>query len=69
MQPATVPFGHQSWGEAMVERVMWMSSQNLRSVEIQLDPAELGPLRFISRTAVRNCRFSSSARTPACGKR
>src|SRR5690606_1867508 len=44
MQPATVPFGHQSWGEAMVERVMWMSSQNLRSVEIQLDPAELGPL-------------------------
>lgn len=46
MQPATVPFGHQSWGEAMVERVMWMSSQNLRSVEIQLDPAELGPLEI-----------------------
>lgn len=46
MQPATVPFGHQSWGEAMVEKVMWMSSQNLRSVEIQLDPAELGPLEI-----------------------
>ncbi len=46
MQPAAVPFGHQSWGEAMVERVMWMSSQNLRSVEIQLDPAELGPLEI-----------------------
>lgn len=45
-QPAQVPFGHQSWGEAMVERVMWMSSQNLRSVEIQLDPAELGPLEI-----------------------
>ena len=41
-----VPFGQPSWGEAMVERVMWMSSQNLRSVEIQLDPAELGPLEI-----------------------
>ena len=44
--PESVPFGHQSWGESMVERVMWMSSQNLRSVEIQLDPAELGPLEI-----------------------
>lgn len=41
-----VPFGQPSWGEAMVEKVMWMSSQNLRSVEIQLDPAELGPLEI-----------------------
>ena len=46
MQPDSVPFGHQSWGQSMVERVMWMSSQNLRSVEIQLDPAELGPLEI-----------------------
>ena len=46
MQPDSVPFGHQSWGQNMVERVMWMSSQNLRSVEIQLDPAELGPLEI-----------------------
>ncbi len=45
-QPMGVPFGQPSWGEAMVERVMWMSSQNLRSVEIQLDPAELGPLEI-----------------------
>lgn len=45
-QPDSVPFGHQSWGQNMVERVMWMSSQNLRSVEIQLDPAELGPLEI-----------------------
>ncbi len=32
----------QGMSEAVVERVMWMSSQNLRSAEIQLDPAELG---------------------------
>ncbi|SDR93117.1 Flagellar hook-length control protein FliK [Halopseudomonas litoralis] len=45
-QAMGVPFGQPSWGEAMVEKVMWMSSQNLRSVEIQLDPAELGPLEI-----------------------
>ncbi len=30
------------WSEAVVDRVMWLSSQNLQSAEIQLDPAELG---------------------------
>lgn len=36
---------HQAgWSEAVVDRVMWLSSQNLRSAEIQLDPAELGRL-------------------------
>ena len=45
-QALGVPFGQQSWGEAMVQKVMWMSSQNLRSVEIRLDPAELGPLEI-----------------------
>jgi flagellar hook-length control protein FliK len=32
------------WSEAVVDRVMVMSSQNLKSAEIQLDPAELGRL-------------------------
>lgn len=32
--------------EAVVERVMWLSSQNLKSAEIQLDPAELGRLEI-----------------------
>ncbi len=45
-QALGVPFGQQGWGEAMVEKVMWASSQNLRSVEIHLDPAELGPLEI-----------------------
>jgi len=30
------------WSQAAVDRVMWMSSQNLQSAEIRLDPAELG---------------------------
>ncbi|SDH42885.1 flagellar hook-length control protein FliK [Pseudomonas flavescens] len=32
------------WSEGVVDKVMWMSSQNLKSADIQLDPAELGRL-------------------------
>ncbi len=39
-----VPMHQGGWSEAVVDRVMWLSSQNLKSAEIQLDPAELGRL-------------------------
>ncbi|WOD12430.1 flagellar hook-length control protein FliK [Pseudomonas sp. NyZ704] len=45
-QSLGVPFGQAGWGDAVVEKMQWMSSQNLRSVEIRLDPAELGPLEI-----------------------
>lgn len=45
-QSLGVPFGQNGWGDSVVEKVMWMSSQNLRGVEIRLDPAELGPLEI-----------------------
>ncbi len=35
---------HPGMSEGVVDRVMWLSSQNLKSAEIQLDPAELGRL-------------------------
>lgn len=46
-RPALVPgqpvqMQQSGWSEAVVDRVMWLSSQNLKSAEIQLDPAELG---------------------------
>lgn len=41
-QPVAMQQG--GWSEAVVDRVMWMSSQNLKSAEIQLDPADLGRL-------------------------
>ncbi|MCQ4246283.1 flagellar hook-length control protein FliK [Stutzerimonas decontaminans] len=46
-RPALVPgqpvqMQQSGWSEAVVNRVMWLSSQNLKSAEIQLDPAELG---------------------------
>jgi flagellar hook-length control protein FliK len=37
-----VPMQQAGWSEAVVDRVMWLSSQNLQSAEIRLDPAELG---------------------------
>lgn len=39
-----VPMQQGGWSEAVVDRVMWLSSQNLKSAEIQLDPADLGRL-------------------------
>lgn len=45
-QSLGVPLGQAGWGDAMVEKIQWMSSQNLRSVEIRLDPAELGPMEI-----------------------
>ncbi|WVM89362.1 flagellar hook-length control protein FliK [Halopseudomonas pachastrellae] len=45
--------GQPGWSEAVVNKVMWMSSQNLQSVEIQLDPAELGPLEIKIQTRAR----------------
>ena len=45
-QTLGVPMGQAGWSEAVVNKVMWMSSQNVKSVEIQLDPAELGPLEI-----------------------
>lgn len=45
-QTLNVPFGQAGWGDAIMDKMMWMSSQNLRSVEIRLDPADLGPLEI-----------------------
>ncbi|SDT96412.1 flagellar hook-length control protein FliK [Halopseudomonas salegens] len=45
-QALGVPFGQAGWSEAVVDKVMWMSSRNLNSVEIRLTPAELGPLEI-----------------------
>ena len=45
-QTLGVPFGQPGWGEALMDKMLWVSSQNLRSVEIRLDPAELGPLEI-----------------------
>ena len=41
-QPVAMQQG--GWSEAVVDRVMWLSSHNLKSAEIQLDPADLGRL-------------------------
>jgi flagellar hook-length control protein FliK len=41
-QPLAMQQG--GWSEAVVDKVMWLSSQNLKSAQIQLDPVDLGRL-------------------------
>ncbi|ARN75417.1 flagellar hook-length control protein FliK [Oceanicoccus sagamiensis] len=39
-----VPVGKPGWSEGVMQRVMWMSAQNISKAEIALDPPELGPM-------------------------
>ncbi|WP_264316404.1 MULTISPECIES: flagellar hook-length control protein FliK [Pseudomonas] len=39
-----LPMSQNAWAEGLVNRVMYLSSQNLKSADIQLEPAELGRL-------------------------
>jgi len=41
----TTPFSQPQWGQAVTEKVMWMSSQNIKEAEVHLDPPELGPIQ------------------------
>ena len=39
-----LPVGKPGWSDAVADKVMWMSSQNINSAEIHLNPPDLGPL-------------------------
>ncbi|MFT5422026.1 MAG: hypothetical protein ACI9D5_002792 [Candidatus Endobugula sp.] len=39
-------FQQAKWGEAVTERVMWMSAKGIKTATIQLDPPELGSLHI-----------------------
>ncbi|HKM36706.1 MAG TPA: flagellar hook-length control protein FliK [Thiopseudomonas sp.] len=41
---AAMSMQQPGWTQEVTDKVMWMSSQNLRSADIKLDPAELGRL-------------------------
>jgi len=41
----SVPVGKPGWSDAVVDKVMWMSSQQLSSADIHLNPPDLGPLQ------------------------
>ena len=45
---SSVPIGvgKPGWGDAVMDKVMWMSSQQIGRAEIALDPPELGPLQI-----------------------
>ena len=62
-----VPMQQGGWSEAVVDRVMVMSSQNLKSAEIQLDPAELGRLEV--RISVNQDQSQVTFASPHAGVR
>ncbi|MGY4532499.1 flagellar hook-length control protein FliK [Pseudomonas sp. TE3786] len=50
------------WTDEVVDKVMWMSSQNLKSADIQLDPPDLGRLEVrinMSQDAATQVTFAS----------
>lgn len=58
--PVTV--GKPGWSDAVMQRVMWMSSQNINRVDIVLDPPDLGPLqvRIVTQADQTSVTFSSN---------
>ncbi|MGI9205862.1 MAG: flagellar hook-length control protein FliK [Woeseiaceae bacterium] len=40
-----VPVFDENWGNALQDRVLWMTTRNIQNAEIRLNPAELGPIR------------------------
>lgn len=41
----TQPLTDDKWGDALQNRVLWMTGQNIQRAEIRLNPSELGPIR------------------------
>jgi flagellar hook-length control protein FliK len=39
-----VPVGNSGWSDAVVDKVMWFSANQINSAEIKLNPPDLGPL-------------------------
>lgn len=40
-----VPVGNSGWSDAVADKVMWFSANNVSSAEIHLNPPDLGPLQ------------------------
>jgi len=44
--PLSLPVQHPRWGDEVGQRLSWMINHAIKSAEIQLDPPDLGPMRF-----------------------
>ncbi|MGK0501214.1 MAG: flagellar hook-length control protein FliK [Oceanicoccus sp.] len=59
------PVGKPGWSESVVQRVMWMSSQNIHKAEIALDPPELGALQVRINTQADQTTVQFTSPNPA----
>lgn len=46
VMPATISFGQPQWAGMVAERAASMALQNIQFAELQLDPADLGPVHI-----------------------
>ena len=44
--PIVVPPGHQEWGAALGDRVVWMLRHEIQTAEVKLTPPHLGPVEI-----------------------
>jgi hypothetical protein len=56
--------GQPGWGDALGERVTWMTGNKLQNVELRLNPAELGPVRVQISIDDGNATVNFSAQHP-----
>ncbi|RRQ20919.1 flagellar hook-length control protein FliK [Thiohalobacter thiocyanaticus] len=54
-----LPMQHPQWGDALSEKVMWMTNQKLQGAEIKLNPPQLGPIEV--RVSLNNDSGQSQA--------
>lgn len=54
-----LPMQHPQWGDALSERVMWVTNQKLQGAEIKLNPPQLGPIEV--RVSLNNDSGQSQA--------
>lgn len=54
-----LPMQHPQWGDALSEKVMWVTNQKLQGAEIKLNPPQLGPIEV--RVSLNNDSGQSQA--------
>lgn len=60
-----LPVANPQWGNQFVQRLSWIASQGISTAELQLNPAELGPLHVRIESAENAARVSFAVQHPA----
>lgn len=59
------PFGTPAWGQSMEQHVSWMLKGAHQTAELQLHPADLGPVQVVLSVENKTAELQFIAREPA----